>query len=1171
MGLSSATTTATNPEGVKLCVFDLRRGQNEGQELDKILFFFPADLPFSAQFSVIGLSEGLITFTRIFSPEAACEAIEAERHSHVFYEAEPDIWMVMVVEKNKEFEPIWRSDALRKVLKEVHSLFVMFHGSIRALLDKDPGGGLTRPHLYHFIMDYLSDFLVGKKLLLPSFRDSLKERGTVQMLTVGREAAIEVQSLVRVLESCAGNMPCHSLILFQDLLVSTTLSPDDTVNLFAYAVLRLTPRALSSGGSSWSYLRKGTTSSSSSLVNPGAVPEQFHGSLDNSPAGDNSSRVVRPLQPDKWSKGKDGFLVSDIWGAEASTGASATPTVLLHQTEERMYLCTHQHKSLTLIFLLPVSSVLNGDQGVSAVKQQVLENVSLKLLKVEEKLSKGWAGENAYHVSGYRYLLVDGDRNVSRASPPGKVTTLTKDSLLALSKVREEVDLEKSRAKSDNAGHETELEVSIRAKNNAWVIARVTRGKELYMVLEKANETLLYASDAVEKFSNRLEEDASLSSFSFHPHLGGCNGSCISGGDANRLTGPIPATIGRLTSLKSLSLGWNQINGSIPFEIGQLTNLEGLAFSANNLTGSIPPSLSNLVKLKALNLSMNKISGVIPHELSQLTQLQYLVLSSNQISGNIIPEIGSLFNLFVLDLSTNSLIGSIPTDLGNCSKLQLLVLSRNFLTGSIPARIGYLSALTSIDLSHNSLRGKVPSELGSLRNSLEYLDLSHNKLTGTIPPSFNLLHRVRQLNLSYNSLKGHIPTDLQLLFPPDAFVGGNNDLCGDSIGPPSCSLTGSSSKNLNLVIILVPGILLAFLILGYFVFFPRCLLLWKNKSSGVTKNGDLFSIWNFDGKIAYKDITKATEDFDTKYCIGSGAYGSVYRAQLPSGKVVALKKLHHWEAEEPVLFKSFKNEARMLSKIRHRNIVKLHGFCLHRRCMFLVYEYKERGSLFSVLGNDVEAADLDWTKRLHIIEGVAHALSYMHHNCTLPIIHRSVSSSNILLNSDMVASLSDFGTARLLYPHSRNRTVLAGTPGYIAPELAHTFAVTEKCDVYGFGVLTLEIIMGRYPGELLSLISASSSRSSKSPSLLQITLEDVLDPRLSPPSNRQTASGVVLVTTLALACLRTKPKSRPAMEQVTKELLVRRPQLPKPLDSISLQELTNQEIYQVEKKQENRV
>jgi hypothetical protein len=137
-------------------MFDLRRGQTEGQELEKILFFYPADLDFSTQLSVIGLSEGLITFTRLFSPEAACEVIEAERHSHVFYEAEPDIWMVMVVEKNKETGAIWRIDALRRVLKEVHSLFVMFHGSIRALIEKEPTGGLTRSLLYPFITDYLS-------------------------------------------------------------------------------------------------------------------------------------------------------------------------------------------------------------------------------------------------------------------------------------------------------------------------------------------------------------------------------------------------------------------------------------------------------------------------------------------------------------------------------------------------------------------------------------------------------------------------------------------------------------------------------------------------------------------------------------------------------------------------------------------------------------------------------------------------------------------------------------------------------------------------------------------------------------------------------------------------------------------------------------------------------
>lgn len=505
MGLSSATTVG---EAIKFCIFDLKRGQHEGQELDKILFFFPTDLPFSAQLSVIGLSEGLITFTRIFSPEAACEVIEAEGHSHVFYEAEPDIWMVMIVEKSKESEAIWRIDALRGVLKEVHSLFMMFHGPIRALLDKEPAGGLIRSYLYTFIMDYLSDFLVGKKLQLPNFRDSLRERGTVQMLTIGREAAIEVQSLVRLLESSAGNTPCCSLILFQDLLVSTTLTPEDTINLFTYAVLRLSPRALSSGVSSWSsYLRKGNVSSHAATgsvsANSGAVLDPFYRSHNISSGGDPSYLVARPLQPDKWTKGKDGFLVTDIWKTEASNSAPTIPTIWLQQKEEKVYLCVFQHRNLTLILLIPVTSIPNGELGISMVKQQVIENASLKIDKVEEKLSKGWGGENAYHVSGYRYLLVDGDRNVSRVSPPAKVTTLTKESLVALTMLREEVDLEKSRAKWDGPDLDKDLEICIRAKNNAWVIGRVTRGKELYMVLEKANETLLYASDAVENFSNR--------------------------------------------------------------------------------------------------------------------------------------------------------------------------------------------------------------------------------------------------------------------------------------------------------------------------------------------------------------------------------------------------------------------------------------------------------------------------------------------------------------------------------------------------------------------------------------------------------------------------------------------------------------------------------------------
>ncbi|KAK6240082.1 hypothetical protein QUC31_005551 [Theobroma cacao] len=269
-----------------------------------------------------------------------------------------------------------------------------------------------------------------------------------------------------------------------------------------------------------------------------------------------------------------------------------------------------------------------------------------------------------------------------------------------------------------------------------------------------------------------------------------------------------------------------------------------------------------------------------------------------------------------------------------------------------------------------------------------------------------------------------------------------------------------------------------------------------------TKNGDLFSIWNYDGKIAYEDIIAATNDFDIRYRIGSGGYGSVYRAQLPSGEVVALKKLHRLEAEEPAFDRSFRNEIKFLTEVQHRNIVKLHGYCLHKRCMFLIYEYMERGSLFFILGDDVQAVELDWTKRVNIIKSTAYALSYVHFECTQIIVHRDISSNNILLNSDLEAFASDFGTARIIDPDSSNQTRLVGTYGYVAPELAYTMLVTEKCDAYSFGVLALETLVGKHLVEILSLLSAPSS-------LQNIMLTDVLDPRLSPPTSQLVAQNIV--------------------------------------------------------------
>ncbi|RVX08671.1 MDIS1-interacting receptor like kinase 2 [Vitis vinifera] len=205
------------------------------------------------------------------------------------------------------------------------------------------------------------------------------------------------------------------------------------------------------------------------------------------------------------------------------------------------------------------------------------------------------------------------------------------------------------------------------------------------------------------------------------------------------------------------------------------------------------------------------------------------------------------------------------------------------------------------------------------------------------------------------------------------------------------------------------------------------------------RRGDLFSIWDYDGRIAFEDIILATEDFDIRYCIGVGGYGSVYRAQLPSGKVVAVKKLHRSEIDEPAYLRSFKNEVQMLKEI--------------------------------------PASEHCETAWVNIVKNMAHALSYMHHDRTPPIIHRDISSNNILLDSKLEGFVSDFGTAiEIIRPRFVQSNLVAGTYGYIAPEFAYTMVVTKKCDVYSFGVVALETMIGKHPGELITSLLSSYAK-----------------------------------------------------------------------------------------------
>ena len=149
----------------------------------------------------------------------------------------------------------------------------------------------------------------------------------------------------------------------------------------------------------------------------------------------------------------------------------------------------------------------------------------------------------------------------------------------------------------------------------------------------------------------------------------------------------------------------------------------------------------------------------------------------------------------------------------------------------------------------------------------------------------------------------------------------------------------------------------------------------------------------------YQDIIEVTGEFNSKYCIGSGRLGIVYKTKLPTGRVVVVKKLHPPQDGEMSSLKAFTSEIWALTELRHRNIVKFYGYCSYARHSFLVYKLMQKGSLRNILSNKEEAIGLDWSRRLNIVKGVTEAFSYMHHDCLPPIIQRDISSNNVLLDS----------------------------------------------------------------------------------------------------------------------------------------------------------------------------
>ncbi|KAH6781486.1 hypothetical protein C2S51_006779 [Perilla frutescens var. frutescens] len=602
----------------------------------------------------------------------------------------------------------------------------------------------------------------------------------------------------------------------------------------------------------------------------------------------------------------------------------------------------------------------------------------------------------------------------------------------------------------------------------------------------------------------------------------------------NKIYGVILPEIGSLSKLTYLDLSHNILSGLPPsLEIGSLSKLTHLILSGNYLSGELPLSLANLTDLQVFDISSNKMSGVILPEIGNLSKLTHLNLSYNYLSGELPLSLANLTDLQVFDISYNQISGSLPSTMSQLTRLEFLKMDRNRLEGVFEAGIEKLPSIKMISLSGNSISGRMPPQFGNVTNAMSLnIDLSDNNLTGSVPKSLSYLN---EIDLSDNNLEGRIPSRVWHKFGEESFIG------NPKLGPPKHS-------GVLYIGIGVGGFFVCLVFIGILF---KCCKKEKNAASPTSdcKHGNVFKIWNYDGKLAYEDIIVATADFDLRYCIGTGGYGSVYRAKLPCGRTVAVKKLHRFEGENPNYDTCFRNEAEVLSQIRHRNIVKLFGFCLHKRCMFLIYDYMERGSLFCVLNDAEEAVGLNWMKRVNVVKGIANALCYMHHDCRPPILHRDISSSNILLDSKLEACVSDFGTARLLDPDTSNQTLIVGTHGYIAPELAYTMVVTEKCDVYSFGVVALEIMFGSHPADFLSTLV--STRFAES-----MMLQDLLDKRLpSAEDDVRVSREVIRVARIAVKCIRHDPKSRTSMKQVSQELADRLPPLPMPFRSISIRHL----------------
>ncbi|KAF3553875.1 hypothetical protein F2Q69_00017871 [Brassica cretica] len=563
-----------------------------------------------------------------------------------------------------------------------------------------------------------------------------------------------------------------------------------------------------------------------------------------------------------------------------------------------------------------------------------------------------------------------------------------------------------------------------------------------------------------------------------------------------------------------------------------------------------------------------------------------LNLFGKSLSGYIPSELGLLDSLNRLDLAHNNFSKPVPVRLFEPTNLRYIDLSHNSLSGPIPDQIRHLKSLNHLDLSSNRLNGSLPESLTELGSLAGTLNLSCNRFAGEIPPSYGRLPLHVTLDLGHNNLTGKVPQVGSLLNQGPFAFAGNSLLCGfpsqtpcedfeipnliaakpestQELQKPNPSVIGKEERHEkqttgSVTVSLISGVSVVIGAISLSVWLIRR----KQSSSAVYKAETVVAEFDEEGQdgkfvafgegfqLELEDLLRASA-----YVIGKSRSGIVYRvvAAEPSSSssaVVAVRRLSDGNATWR--FKEFVNEVENIGRVSHPNIVRLRAYYYAEDEKLLITDYIGNGSLYSALhgGPSNTRSPLSWAERLHIAQGTARGLMYIHEYSSRKYVHGNLKTSKILLDDELLPHVSGFGLTRLVhgYPklpdHSLSTNVqsfatrLSVPPqaAYLAPEARASsgYKSSQKCDVYSFGVILLELLTGCLPGgfsenggeELVSVVRKWHKE--------ERSLADILDPKLL--KQELADKQAIAAIRVALNCTDTNPELRPRMRSVSESL-----------------------------------